>query len=113
MTKQTDEEKAAVKAEEKSLSVAKAVDAQAKQAEADALKKSKDTVIVAGQTWDEAEHENPFQVIMSAVVDEVRLNRKSDVYVRFSWAPKGQEYSKVFEAVTEKDFRDRFPKFIK
>ncbi len=112
MTKQTDEEKAAVKAEAQAAHVSKSIDAQAQQAEIEALKKSKDTEIAAGQTWEELEHENPFEAIMAALVNEVRLNRKGDVYVRFSFAPKGQEPSKTFEAVTEKEFLARFPKFV-
>jgi hypothetical protein len=106
--KQTDEDKAAAKA----AHVAKEIDAQAKQAEAEALKVSKDTVIAAGQTWEEAEHENPFEAIMSAVVDEVRFNGKENMYVKFVWGHKGAEPNK-YEAVSEKEFRERFPKFIK
>jgi predicted Holliday junction resolvase-like endonuclease len=107
----TNEEKAADKAEAKAEKVDEAVNKQAQEAAKDAEKKSKDTEIAAGQIWEEAEHENPFQSIMVALVDEVRLNHKDVQYVRFSFAPKGNEPSRVFEAVDEKEFRERFPIF--
>ena len=106
------EEKAADLAEAKAEKVDEAVNKQAEEAAKAAEKKSKDTEIAAGQNWSEEQHENPFQTIMVGLVDEVRLNAKDDLYVRFSYAPKGHEPSKVFEAVSEKEFRERFPKFV-
>jgi len=47
---------------------------------------------------------------MVALVDEVRENSHGVKYVRFSFAPKGQEPGKVFEAVSETEFRARFSK---
>lgn len=104
-------------AEEKAEAVAKAVDAQvneeAKREEAAALKVSKETEIREGQIWEELEHENPFERVMRAVVAEVRANRKGDKYVKFNWAPRDQpDRASNFEYVTEKEFRERFPKFV-
>jgi hypothetical protein len=99
------------KQEKASEQVDEAVNKQAQEAAKAAEKQSKETEIAAGQIWEEAEHDNPFQSIMVALVDEVRLNHKDDLYIRFSFAPKGNEPSRVFEAVDEKEFRERFPIF--
>lgn len=114
-SKETAAEKAEEKAVAKAEATAKAVDAQvneqAAKEEAAALKVSKETEVIEGQVWEELEHENPFDRIMQASVAEVRKNRKGAVYVKFAWAPKGQpEGRSNFEYVTEKEFRDRFPK---
>jgi len=105
-TKPDEKEKAQTQAEH----VAKTIDEQANRAEADALAKSKSVAIASGQAWEQAEHANPFQTVMVAQVKDVRTNGKGDVYVRFSYAPKGNAPSLTFEAVTEKEFRERFPK---
>ncbi|HEU4341000.1 MAG TPA: hypothetical protein VFU31_05465 [Candidatus Binatia bacterium] len=107
------EERAAVKAEATAKAVDTEVNAQAEREEAEALKVSKATEIQEGQVWEELEHENPFELIMRATVAEVRANRKGDKYIKFKWAPESQpDRASNFEYVTEKEFRERFPKFV-
>jgi hypothetical protein len=98
-------------AKSKQEKVDEAVNKQAAEAAKAAEKQSKEIEIAAGQIWEEAEHDNPFQSILVALVDEVRLNHKDDLYIRYSAAPKGNEPSRELQVDDEKEFRERFPIF--
>jgi hypothetical protein len=98
-------------AKSKQEKVDEAVNKQAQEAAKAAEKQSKEIEIAAGQIWEEAEHDNPFQSILVALVDEVRLNHKDDLYIRYSAAPKGNEPSRELQVDDEKEFRERFPIF--
>jgi hypothetical protein len=98
-------------AKSKEEKVDEAVNKQAQEAAKAAEKQSKEIEIAAGQIWEEAEHDNPFQSILVALVDEVRLNHKDDLYIRYSAAPKGNEPSRELQVDDEKEFRERFPIF--